>query len=852
MLARDRLGAFVAVLFGAAVVTLTLTLLTSAVSERPDRFAAVTVAVQSPGVTTPADPFPETRPWSSGEAEALADRLSAVPGVEAAVADRQFYAQPVVSGRPVAEIQEGHGWASGALAGDRLVAGRPAGAAREVVLDRDLGVPAGGTVTILTATGPAMWTVTGLIDAPRLYVADAEAARLAPGVRVIGLTGNPDPRAVRVAAGGARVLHGSTLGDLEPRDDARTRWIGMQVLSGMTALSVFSCVFVIASTLALSVHQRRREIGLLRAVGATPRQVRFTVLREAALVGLAAGATGAVLGRVLSPWVGGVLVDAGFEPESFQARVQLWPLLAGVLIGPVVAIAGGLTAARRASRVRPLDALRSADVEMRPMTRVRWVAGLGCAVVGLGAAAATVMTDDLADLGTYALLAAMALVVAATLLAPAVVLLIVRVILRPAGNALATVIRESALTGSRRTASTAAPVLLTVAFAVFIAGNTQTAERAYADRRADAAQAGTMLVPDGTPGLPDSAAPTATLQTTVYVNGTALTATGVAPDPGALDSPSHNGRAGPESTGGPGGPRSTASSGSPGGPGSTGSPGSTGRPGSTGSLGDPSRTIHPDSAGSPGGVDEPDSASGPGGGGGPPDSGSVVLNQSRAAQLGSGVGQSVDLGFVDGERLRLRVAAVVPDDRAPGEIVLAREVVRRHDPSALASALPVTSGAASAAPVGGRFVDVGTYAREFGSEEDRLVWIFTLLLIGVSVGYGALAVANTLFMATGRRANDYRLLRLAGATPRQVLVTVAGESVLVVLIGSVLGGAAALLALWGTAAGFREQTGTSVALTVPWTIAGAAVGACLLLALVGSVLPARAQLAGSGVVRERA
>lgn len=816
LLTRDRLGAFVAVLFGAAVVTSTLTLLASAVPERPERFAAVAVVVQSPAVSTPADPFPEPRPWSSDGAEKLAARLSSIAGVEAVVADRRFYAQPVLSGRPDPEIQEGYGWSSAALAGDTVMSGRPATAAGEVVLGKSLGVPVGGTVTVLTATGPATWRVTGLIEASRLYVADTDALRLAPGVRVLGLLGAPDPEDVRAVVDGAEVLHGAALGGLEPRADARTRWIGMQVLSAMAALSAFSCVFVIASTLALSVHQQRREIGLLRAVGATPRQVRFTVLREAATVGLAAGAVGAALGLALSPWVGSVLVDAGFEPESFHVRVRLGPVLAGVLIGPLVAIAGGLAVARRAARVRPLDALRSAEVETRPMTRMRWVAGLVFATIGIAAGIATVVTDDLADLGAYALLGAMALVVAAALLSPAVVPLTVRAILRPAGSVVGTVIRESALAGARRTASTAAPVLLTVAFAVFIAGNVQTAERAYADRRAEATKAGTVLVPDGTPGLADSAAPTAPLFTTVYVNETVLAAAGPPP----VGTSSADERPAPP----PASPVTSA----------TDTDGSTGTSDSNG--------------GSNAGGDSDVS----GAGDTPPGPDGIVLSRSRAEQLSSAVGDSVVFVLADGQPQRLRVAAIRPDDEMPADVLLARVTVRRHDPSALAPALPVTGGMITKAPVGGRFVDVTTYARESGSEEDRLVWIFTLLLVGVSVGYGALAVANTLFMATRRRANDYRLLRLAGATRRQVLVTVAGESTLVVLIGSVLGGAAAVLALYGSAAGFREQTGTSVAVVVPWAVATVAVAVCLILALVSSVIPARAQLASAGVVQERA
>jgi putative ABC transport system permease protein len=136
-------------------------------------------------------------------------------------------------------------------------------------------------------------------------------------------------------------------------------------------------------------------------------------------------------------------------------------------------------------------------------------------------------------------------------------------------------------------------------------------------------------------------------------------------------------------------------------------------------------------------------------------------------------------------------------------------------------------------------VDVATFAREADAEEDRLVWVFTVLLIVVSAGYGALAVANTLIMATARRAGDFRRLRLAGATPRQVLLMVATESAVVVAIGTILGGACAVLALWGSAAGLGEQTGQPVSPVIPWPTLLAVTGSCLALALIAGALPAR-------------
>jgi putative ABC transport system permease protein len=773
MLTRDRLGAFVAVLLGTAVVALTLTLLASAKPQLPDRYVAIAVAVRSPSVTTPADPFPESRPWSAAEAAAMTARLAASPGVTAAIPDHRFYAQPVIDGTPIA-AEEAHGWASAKLASDHLVAGSPPRAGHEVVISRRWGVPVGDTVTILTATGPARWTVTGLIDAERLYVSEATAIHLTPGVRMIGLTGHPDLAGVRSVATGATVLHGASLSDLEPRADARTRWIGLQVLSAMAALSGFACVFVIASTAALTVHQRRRDIGLLRAIGATPRQVRRSVMREAATVGAVAGMAGAVLGVLLAPLIGRVLVDVGFEPASFIVGVHLWPVMASLLAGPLIAVAGSLAAARRAAGVGPLEALRQAEVETRPMSRLRWIVGLFFTVAGVVSGLATTMTDDLSDLGTFALIGAMALVVGATALAPAAVPLLVRALLRLARGPLGMVMRESALADARRTASNAAPVLLTVAFAVFIAGNVQTSTDAYAGRRAAAARAGSVLVPDGTPGLTDAAAPTAPLQTVVYLNDTVVGAVGL--DPAAASGP------------------------------------------------EPGRLLV-----------------------GPQ---SVVVNESRASRLRVGLDDVIEVTFADGVRTPLRLVGVVPDNMLPAELAVRRDTVREHDASALASALPLPGGTVTVSAIGARVVDVDTYARQADAEDDRLVWIFTMLLIGVSVGYGALAVANTLFMAAARRAPDYRLLRLAGATPRQVLLAVAGESALVVAVGATLGGAAAILALWGGTAGLQAQTGNPVRLTVPWPTAAIAVSACLLLALAASVLPARARLIRFEPIRE--
>lgn len=800
--ARRLLGAFVAVAVGVSVVALSTLLFAAGRPQLPDRLADATVVVQSPPANTPADPFPPTRPWSARTAADLTARLAALPGVAAAVADRTFYVQALVDGRPhdagQQAAREGHGWSSARLGGLRLTAGTEPRRPGEVVLDRALGLPPGAPVTLLTATGPVPYTVTGTLDAPGCYVADPTAATLSPGVQLIGLvlTADADPATVAAAAGtvvgaDARVLTGTARGALEPRDDARTRWIGMQVLTATAALAAFMTIFVVAATFAFTVAQRRRELGLLRAVGATGRQLRRMLYREALAVGAAGALVGLAVGAATAPAIGRLLIEAGFEPASYTVRYTWWPLAVSFAVGPVVALLGVWTAARRASRVPPLEALRDAAIEQRPMGPLRWAAGGLSGAAGLALAVGTAISDDAQQGGTGALASAMALVTAAALLAPAVVPLVVRLLTWPARRgALGLLVRQGALTAARRTASTAAPVLLTIAFAVLVSGMVRTSTEAYAAGRSAAVNAGSVVVPDHAPGLSDAAVAglpgAALLPTTVFTEPTGaaasrpLTALGTDPDRFAAA----NNRLAVLA----------------------------------GTLADLRGTD------------------------------TVVVTAATAAALtGAANPAAVDrlpavpltVVFADGERVALRVAAVVTDNSLRGDLLLTRAAVRQHDPSALTAAVFIPGQADLPGGSGARIIDLATYAAEADSAEDRLVWLATLLLIGVSAGYGAIAVTNTLLMAAAGRRSDLRVLRLAGATRRQIGWIVAAESVLVVVIGAALGAAVAFTTLFSIRAGLSEQVGAPVALVVPWSVVGGSLGLCLVLAVAASVLPAR-------------
>ncbi len=397
--------------------------------------------------------------------------------------------------------------------------------------------------------------------------------------------------------------------------------------------------------------------------------------------------------------------------------------------------------------------------------------------MGAALSLGTATSDDARSAATFALYAVMALVAGAAVLAPAVVGPVVRMLrvpVRRRGGAIGMLIRAGALTATRRTASIAAPVLLTVAFAVLVSGMVRTTTAAYAAGRAGDVNAGWIVVPDRTPGLSDQAVTatggTALLPTTVFVSDPStppenrpLTALGV--DPAGFAAANR------------------------------------------------ALTVVAGSLGDLSGDD------------------TVVLTATANRQPTD----PFALIFADGELVSLRVVAVVTDDSIPGDLLLPRSVVRKHDPSALSSAVYVRERIDP--PPGARILDVAAWAAEADRAEDRLVWLATLLLIAVSAGYGAVAVANTLLMAAAGRVPDLRLIRLAGATRRQVIWLVTAESALVVLIGALLGGAVAFVGLLSIRAGLAEQAGVPVDLVVPWSVVGGVVGLCLLLAALASALP---------------
>ncbi|MEU8074711.1 ABC transporter permease [Catellatospora citrea] len=825
---RSLLGTLLTLAVAVAVLTVCGLLLVSTRPVAPDRYAASLVLIRPVPPTAP-EAFTEPRPWPKEQAEALAVRLAAVPGVSAAVPVRRFYAQVLRDGSPVAGERDAFNWSAAALGGHVLATGRAPAGSGEVVLGASLGVPVGARVDLLTAAGPEQFTVTGTVRGAGIWVADGVAGTRTGGVPLIGLLTSADADADADAGGGASaagvaaaatavvgadgvVLAGDARGAAEPVDDARTRWIGMQVLSALSALGLFVSVFIVASTFAFATRQRERELGLLRLLGAVPRQVRRWVLGEVVLLGLLGGACGVPVGLLAAGPVARWLVRTGFEPASFTVLYQPVVPVAAMAAGVLVALAGAWAAARRAGRVGPLAALRTAAVDARPVTLVRMLAG-GAALAAAVAAGVAATRASGADLGTYALYAAMALVTAGGLLAPVLLPPAVRLLTAPfAGSRGATVllVRQHVATAARRSAAAAAPVLLCVAFTVLIGGMVQTTTAYYGLNRITAANATAVVVPDGTPGLSDAAVTASggrsALPTTLYDGVEPLPAAGITPAehvlltvvdgsltalhrPRAASAPEV---ADPTEQAGP----------------------AVGRPRALPAGSGPARSVGPVVP--------------------------VAVAEGFAASAGWATGSTHPVSGPDGRPITLEVVAVLAGRPLPAGILLDRAAVRAMDPSALTvvvySGQPVPESAL--AGLGARPLSAAVYAASGQDEDDRLVWVFTALLIAVSAGFGLLAVVNTMLMSTTGRAGDLRVLTLSGATRGQVLGMLAAETAVVVVTGAALGLAVAVAALAALARGLSGQLGVAVPMVIPWGTLAATVGVCLVLAVAAAGLPA--------------
>lgn len=586
----------------------------------------------------------------------------------------------------------------------------------------------------------------------------------------------------------ARVLTGGDrrFADPEPGRDAEALVAVNSFLGTAGGVSAFVSVFVTASTFSFVVALRRREFGLLRMAGATPGQVRRTVLAEALAVGVAASGAGCVLGSWGAQVLADALVDAEIAPEWFAIGGAVWPYHLAFWVGVSVAFAGAWIASRRAGRVGPVEALRDASVDTGVMPWSRRVAGSALLAAGLGLLAWTLWSDPSALMKrkTYTT-QPMILITALAVLTPLLVRPVLRAVRLP--GAIGLLVRENSAASVRRTAAVAAPVLVTVALAGSLLGSAQTAGEARAAEARE--RTGAELVLTGAAlrdpellGRTDGVAvAAASASTAVFVReeGTALirSEARAVRDPAAFASVSRL----------------------------------------------------PVVAGD---VRELDDRS-------------IVVNEEWERRR---VGQWVDVWLGDGRPARLRIVAVlargtgdngayVTSANAGAGAAVDRVDVGLQDgadPAAVAGALRERGGSELRVRTAEEWL---TDTHPATKPQTRLG---LLMLLGIALVYTAISLAGTLLMATSARGPELRSLRMAGATRSQVRLVVAGETLLAVAVGAALGVAVTVLNLVTLSTGLARLSAPA-GFSVPWEMVGMTAGVCAVVGVGAGVLGVRRQ-----------
>lgn len=804
---RDRAGSAAATLVALAAGVMILmsmgTLTESGLRFRPQpqRYAATDLVVAHRDITFTSKTFDgETDrttvalPEGGTVPDTLADQIRQLPGVAAAVADSSI---PVVPLAAASVPATGHGWSSAVLTPYHLVAGGPPRTDGEIVLDARLAAAGGlhpGQETELLVGGNAhRYRISGIAEGPvaAVFFTDTHAAAVDPHpgrVDAIGVIAVDRaalaPAVKRLAeAAGATVYTGADRGLAERSDSADARQLLVVVGASFGGYVAMLILAVVAGTIGLSVRHRRRELALLRAIAATPGQVRRMIMAEAALLSGAAAVLGIPAGAVASHWLRGELVARGFIPDAFPMASGVLSAVAAVLATTLVAVLSALLAARRVTAIRPTEALGEIAVEPVRSGRVRLGFGVAALVGATSSSAFTVGTSGQAALaGAIGMLYLFVLAVA--LLAPW--------INRAAARLLAPVLRRVwgasgylAAANLRANAQGMATVLTALVLAVGFGGSVwflqDNLERQTVAQSRDGTLAEHALV--SAAGLPATAADEARRIEGVRA-ATAVRRTSVIVK--VFD-----------------GAEPVAA-----------------------------RAIDPDGAAATMDLDVTAGSLADLRGA------TIAVSAVRASTQGWELGERVDVWLGDGTPAKLRVAAIYRRGLGFGDIVLNRETVAGHTSRELDDELLIRADTGAAlAQLSSRYptsrvVPASALTGRLAEDLAISAWL-NKLLIGVMVGYAALAAANTMVVAALARRRELAVLRLAGVTRRQIKNMVHAEQSGLLGVALAIGTAIAAVTL---AAVVNALTGNPIPYVPPlgWV---AVLGGASLLALTTTVLP---------------
>jgi putative ABC transport system permease protein len=701
----------------------------------------------------------------------------------------------------------------------RIAEGRAPRSGNEVVINRgaarDGGLDVGDT-TILETPRPVRVRIVGLATfasadgfGTSTYTAFAPAAaqRLIlhgtdriSSIRVKAADGVSQDELVarlgHVLPPGVQAISGEQLTD-ENVSDIDDEFLGPMrtFLVVFAGIALLVGAFSINNTLSILAAQRTRESALMRALGASRRQVLGAQLGESLLVGVTASAAGLAGGMAIATGLkalfdafGGALPDGGL---AFTSGIAV----ASVAVGVLVTAFAGLAPARKASRVAPVSAMRDVAAEPAASGRARALAGGGLIAAGVAAVAtAALAADD----------GAVPLVAAGSLLTLAGMLTFGPVAARPASAVLGAPLprlsgvagrlaRGNAMRNPRRASRTAAALMVGVAvvslFTVF-AGSLKSSIQDSIGR----SFTGDLAIT--TPGW----------------GGGGL-------DPRLAD----RARALPQIAGAAGIGEGDASIGGESESLAVADPAQLARVadldvqrGSLGQVGDRR----------------------------------LAISDDAADDRGWHVGSRLPLTFGDGRRETFTVAAVYGNDRIAGDVLMSRRDWAPHATQDIDSVVFMkvaggtsigTAKAAVERAVSGAGKPEVKTRQQFiddsaGGVDVLMGVVYVMLLLAIAIAL--MGIANTLALSIHERTRELALLRAVGATRRQVRSMVRGESLILAVFGTAGGVGLGVFLGWGLVQASPGDTGLD-AFSAPVAQLAVVLAVGAIAGVLASVRPAR-------------
>ena len=754
----------------------------------------------------------------------LVDTVTAIEGVETVEPSLSRFAQLIDADGNVITTQGaptlGVSWSGpNGLSGVTLREGAAPNGPGQVAIDAATAERAdfeiGDTVSVITDLGTQEFELVGLVGlgdskgfaGATLAAFDPTTAQEVLDSRGffdtidIGVAEGADPAQVQAAITAAlpertEVITGEQVAD--EASEGVNQFIGFfgNGLLGFAFVTAFVSAFIINNVFAITIGQRLQELALLRAIGASARQVRRMVLAEALLISVLATIIGIGAGVFVARGIIALFNAAGAGFPAADIVMAPRTIIVAILVGVGITLVSVLVPARRAARVPPVAAMRP-EVGFVALTSARrriigvvvTVAGAVLFLLGLfarpGGTAGTIALMAfgvlLLFLGVASLSGAFAGPVARLLGWP-----IARVLKTPGHLA-----RQNAARNPRRTASTASALMIGVALVSVAAVFATSLKATFTEILEQAVQADYILTDESFQGLPPAmATELATLPELSAVSpirGIQAEINGDEKALGAVDGAAF------------------------------------------GQLVDLGVTA--------GSVEDLTLDT-------------VMLHTDPADDLGVGVGDRLDATFVNGVTSSLEVVGIYDDASLAGNWLISLDTLEQVSTQPPRDFFVLAKLADGVEPAAGRAAietvltsfpqtllqDQAEFQRDQEGQIDQLLTIITVLLV-FAIMIAVLGIAITLALSVYERTRELGLMRAVGMTRRQMRRMVRWEAVIVSVFGAALGVVlgTVLGALLATAVPDTVINGV----TIPYTLIIAIVLAAVVAGLVAAWWPAR-------------